>query len=168
MSTQRREERKGATRARIWPPFPLCSVCAIALKTITVALLALVGAGCGGQNIKTHRVTGKVEVKDGEVAMLAGSSVELKHETDEGLRPYGNIDASGNFSLKTQYKGQLVEGAPEGNYKARIILGDESDEGVPKRKGKGNPIHPRFFNFQTSGLTFKVPGSDYTVSLSRK
>jgi hypothetical protein len=54
----------------------------------------------------------------------------------------------------------------ERKYKARIVLADQSDEGVPKRKG--NPIHPRFLNFATSGLTFTVPSGDLTVSLSKK
>jgi hypothetical protein len=129
-------------------------------------LVSLLFAGCSGQAGKTHPVSGKVEVKDGDVAMLTGSSVQLVQDADESIRPYGNIDASGNFTVKTLYQGNIVQGAPEGKYKARIMLADESDEGVPKRKG--NPIHPRYLDFQASGLSFTVPSSDYTVSLSRK
>jgi hypothetical protein len=123
-------------------------------------------AGCSSQKIKTHPVTGKVELAGGDVAILTGSSIEFKSETDETLRATGNLDGSGNFSLKTLHQGNIVPGAPEGKYKARIILGDESDEGVPKRKG--NPVHRRFFDFDSSGLTFTVPSPDYTVKLSAK
>ena len=122
--------------------------------------------GCSSQSIKTYPVIGKVELKDGDVALLNGSGVELKHEGDEFLRPSGNINSSGSFTVKTLYQGEILPGAPEGKYKARIILGDESDEGVPKRPPK--LLHPRFLDFDKSGLTFTVPASDYKVPLSRK
>jgi hypothetical protein len=123
-------------------------------------------AGCSGQSVKTHAVSGKIAIKDGDVAILTGSSIEMKSDADETVRPIGNLDASGNFTLKTLHQGEILPGAPEGKYKARIILGDESDEGVPKRKG--NPIHQRFLEFETSGLTVTVPSGDYTVSLTKK
>ena len=135
--------------------------CAV-LSSLSMVLLL----GCSGPSIKTHPVSGKVEIKDGDVAILTGSGVEFVHETDESLRPSGNIDASGGFTVKTLHKGEILSGAPEGKYKARIILGDQSDEGVPKRKG--NVIHPRYLEFATSKLSFTVPGGDYTVSLSKK
>jgi len=132
-------------------------------------MLSLCGpAGCSSQGIKTYPVSGKVEVKDGDVAMLTGSTIQLVQEADDTIRPYGNLDASGNFTVKTLHKGEIAQGAPQGKYKARIMLGDESDEGVPSRKGKGNVIHPRFLEFNTSGLYLTVPSSDYTLSLSRK
>jgi predicted small lipoprotein YifL len=124
-------------------------------------------AGCGSKSpIKTHPVVGKVEIKDGDTAILAGSAVELQHEKDEDLRPTGNIDSTGKFVVKTLYKGKIIEGAPEGKYKARIILGDPSDEGVPKRKG--DPIHKKYYDFTASKLTITVPGGDYNVTLSKK
>jgi len=122
--------------------------------------------GCSDESIKTFPVSGRVEIKDGDVAILTGSGVEFVLEADDTLRPTGNIDASGNFTVKTLHQGEILEGAPEGKYKARIILADPNDDGVPKRKG--NPIHPRYYNFDTSGMSFTVPGNDYTVSLSRK
>ena len=132
------------------------------------ALSLLLLFGCSGSGIKTHPVSGKVNVKDGDAAMLTGSTVQLVREDDETIRPYGNIDASGSFTVKTPYKGEVVQGAPAGKYKARLMLGDESDEGVPSRKGKGNVIHPRFLEFDKSGLSMTVPSGDYTVSVSKK
>jgi hypothetical protein len=129
--------------------------------------VTIVCVGCSSQSaIKTHPVVGKVEIKDGDVAILTGSAVELQHETDENLRPSGNIDATGRFVVKTLYKGEYLEGAPEGKYKARIILGDPSDEGVPKRKG--DPIHKRYLDFTASKLSMSVPGGDYNVSVAKK
>jgi len=138
----------------------------MASRLLLSALAAVLSCGCSKAAIKTYPVNGKVEIKDGDASLLARSNIELLHETDEALRPSGKITPSGDFTIETLYQGRILPGAPEGTYKVRIILADESDEGVPKRKG--DPIHRRYFDFQTSGLTFKVPGGDYTVSLSRK
>jgi hypothetical protein len=132
------------------------------LSVLAAALLS----GCSGAAIKTYPVAGKVQITDGDTSQLAGSHVELLHETDQALRPSGKIAPSGDFKLETLCQGRILPGAPEGTYKARIILADESDEGIPKRKGEA--IHRRFFDFQTSGLSLKVPGGDYNFSLSRK
>jgi len=141
-----------------------------ARRGIALALCQCLGLmvilGCGSKGPKTYPVVGSVQMKDGDMAILTGSAVELKHESDEYLRPMGNIDSSGKFTVKTLLKGEILLGAPEGKYQARIILGDPSDEGVPKRKG--DPIHRRFFDFQTSGLAVTVPSSDYTISVSKK
>jgi hypothetical protein len=134
--------------------------------TVVSAAVLFLLAGCSSQKIKTQPVAGKVELAGGDVAILTGSTIEFKSDADETVRPTGNMDSAGNFTMKTLYQGDIVPGAPEGKYKARIILGDESDEGVPKRKG--NPVHRRFLEFDTSGLTFSVPSADYTVKLSAK
>jgi len=134
--------------------------------TIGAALCALLPVGCSKSDIKTVPVQGRVQIKDGDVAILAGSNVELMKEGDELLRPSGKISPDGQFTLQTLYKGKLLAGAPEGKYKARIILGDESDEGVPKRKGV--VIHRRFLDFANSGLSITVPSSDYTLVLARQ
>lgn len=133
---------------------------------VGVAWCCLLLIGCGPKAaIKTYPVSGKIEVKGGDVAILTASSIELKHDTDETLRPIGNIDATGNFSIKTQYKGEILDGAPEGQYKARIVLADPKDDGVPKRKG--DPVHRRFLEFASSGVSLKVPSGDYNVSLAK-
>jgi hypothetical protein len=129
-------------------------------------LALLILAGCSGAKIKTHPVDGKVELKDGDVALLKGSHIELMQDADSTIRSSGVIGQDGSFHLKTFHDGQFRTGAPAGTYKARIILADESDEGVPKRKG--NPIHPRYLDFSTSGLSFTVPSGNVTVSLSKK
>jgi hypothetical protein len=130
-----------------------------------VVAVALVGCG-GGSPVKTHPVVGKVEITDGDAAILTNSAVELQHEADEDLRPFGNIDATGKFVVKTLYQGTLLEGAPDGKYKVRINLSNPGDEGVPKRKG--DPVHKRVYDFTASKLPSTVPGGDYNLSLSKK
>jgi hypothetical protein len=129
-------------------------------------LAVLVLAGCSSAKIKTHPVNGKIQLADGDIAVLEKSSVELMQDADPTLRPSGVIQRDGRFQIKTFHDGEFLVGAPEGIYKARIILADESDEGVPKRKG--DPIHRRFLDFQTSGLSITVPSSDVTLSLTKK
>jgi hypothetical protein len=152
--------RRSARIGRLW----LTKSNAAGVAILTSAALLL--AGCTGSSLKTYPVHGKVELKDGDVTILTGSHIELRHETDEMLRPSGKIESGGSFAVQTLHKGEILPGAPEGKYKARLILGDESDEGVPKRKG--NPVHQRYLNFETSGLLFTVPSNGYSVSLSRK
>jgi len=131
-----------------------------------VALACAIVMGCSGGNVKPYPLRGKVAVTDGDVDQLTGSHVEFKHETDELLRPTGKIAAGGGFAAQTLHSGKIVPGAPEGKYKARIVLADEGDSGVPKRKG--NPVHKRFLDFETSGLSYTVPTGEITVSVSRK
>ena len=132
-----------------------------------VGCFVLLPVGCGGAKVKTHPVQGKVTIQDGDVAILTGSHVELMAQDGAAeKRSSGVIAADGSFVLKTLYEGEVVAGAPEGEYKARIILGDPSDENVPKRQG--NPVHPRYMQFETSGLAMKVPSGEYNLSLSKK
>jgi len=129
-------------------------------------LLAAALVGCGSSSVKTYPVKGKVEVKDGDVSLLTSSHVELTQESNPDIRPNGKIEPGGGFSVQTQHQGKIVSGAPEGKYKVRIVLADASDEGVPKRKG--DPIHKRFFDFETSGLSITVPSGNYTIAVSTK
>jgi hypothetical protein len=138
----------------------------ISLITAASIVLLIALTSCSSKEVKTHPVSGKVEIKDGDTALLTGSHVELMQDTDETVRPNGKINSSGNFNLQTLYGGKILVGAPAGNYKVRIVLGDESDEGMPKRKG--DPINKKYYDFATSGLTMTVPGGEYNVSLSKK
>ena len=103
-------------------------------------------------------------VAGGDVKLLTNSFVECMLESDPLVRASGKITPDGKFTLETLHEGQVLKGAREGAYKARIVMADEDDEGVPKNRGK-NPIHRRFFDFQTSGLSITVPASG-TVTLS--
>jgi hypothetical protein len=133
---------------------------------LAAAACLLFSGGCGG-GVKTYPVAGKVEVKDGDVAPLAGSNIEFVRTDDELIRASGRISPGGEFTVTTLHDGKVLEGAPQGEYKGRIVLGDESDEDVPKRQG--DPVHRRYYDFQTSGLKLTVPpDGEVVVSLSRR
>jgi hypothetical protein len=133
-----------------------------------VVALALLGlAGCGGGGPKTYPVRGKVVLADGDVQQLAGSYVEFMLESDSTMRASGTIEPDGSFALQTLHEGKILKGAPEGTYRARIIPSEEDDGSARKRRPK--PVHNRFLDFKTSGLSFKVPANgDVTVNVSQR
>jgi hypothetical protein len=131
------------------------------------AFLALIAiAACDSGAIKTHPVEGRVQLDGGDVALLKGSNIEYMQQADPMIRPTGIIAADGSFAMKTLYQGEMLNGAPAGNYQARIILADEGEAEIPKRPPK--LIHSRYLDFATSKLTFAVPGEKYIVTLSGK
>lgn len=121
-----------------------------------VAVLALfVVAGCGSDGPKMHPVRGRVELAGGNVADLAGAGVEAALDSDPTVRASGVIAEDGSFRLETLHAGVIRRGAQEGNYKARIVPGDDEDKQARKRVRQALP--EKYRQFQTSGLTFQVP-----------
>ncbi len=136
-------------------------------RIAVVAAAALALAGCGHDGPKTYTVRGKFVLADGDVKQLADSYIECVPESDGNVRADGTIGPDGSFELQILHKGQVVTGAPEGTYQARIILSDEYETAGPKRRPP--PIHPRFLNPKTSGLTLKVPTDGaVTLNVSRR
>ena len=102
-----------------------------------------------------------------ELMRLAGGHVELMLDTDPTVRSDGLIEPDGSFTLQTLHQGQVLRGAPAGSYKARIILPEPEDGGG--RKGRPAPVHSRYLDFKTSGLSVTVPTSgSVTLTVSRK
>jgi len=123
-----------------------------ALAACGCSLLMFV-AGCGSKGPKTHPVVGKVQIKDGDVAILTGSAVELKHESDEYLRPMGNIDSTGKFTVKTLIKGEILSGAPEGPSRSRRAI-----TRYPFRRNKRTRAEPPAV-LVTTDSTFATAGA---------
>jgi hypothetical protein len=131
-----------------------------------VALLTLAFAGCGSSanSPRTFATTGKVELDSGDVTNLAGCQIEARLDSDPLVRASGDIGADGTFQLQTLSGGQILNGAPEGTYQARIILSDDDKQ---LRRKAAKSIAGRYLSFETSGLAFEVPGSgDITLKLS--
>ena len=113
--------------------------------------------GCGPAGPKTYPVHGKFEVAGGDAAHLAGATVEAAEVTDPSVRASGTIQSDGSFTLETLHAGVIKKGAQEGNYKVRIILGDDGDREA--RRLRRAAVHARFLQFETSKLSFQVPTS---------
>ncbi len=95
-----------------------------------------------------------------------GHNLEAALGTDLAVRAYGQIQEDGSFSLETLQAGVLYSGAAEGSYRVRIVLSDD-DPGARRRAAQA--LHPRFLQFDSSGLSIQVPNNDpVTVVLSRQ
>ena len=116
---------------------------------------------CGPKGPKFHEVNGKIELADGDVRVLAGSTIEAALESDNTVRASGEIQADGSFTLESLHEGVIKKGAQEGTYQVRIILGDD-DKQLHRQAAKA--LNERFLKFQTSNLTFQVPANG-TVTL---
>ncbi len=123
-------------------------------------LATVVLVGCSSSD-GLRPVTGTV-TGPGDVAVLAGSAVEIALESDPTVRASGTIEPDGRFTLDSLKDGQVRRGAPTGTYKARIILGDD-DPALQKKAAKAVPT--KFLKFETSGLTVRVP-ADSAVTLA--
>ncbi|HKB06076.1 MAG TPA: hypothetical protein VKD90_28030 [Gemmataceae bacterium] len=136
-----------------------------ASQRILAAAIAFAGlcgmAGCGPDGPKTYTVRGRVEVAGGEAKHLAGANVEAALDSDPTQRASGVIEPDGTFALETLHEGKILKGAQAGSYKARIVLSDDGDR--ESKRQQRTAVHPKFFKFETSGLTFQVPTNGEVV-----
>jgi hypothetical protein len=123
---------------------------------------ALTMAGCGGETPpKTYPVQGRVVLSAGSIEQLAGGSIEFRLESDPTIRAFGAIQDDGTFSLNTLFRSMELSGAPEGNYRARVVLQGDDDQAVKRLS-----FDPSFLNFETANLNFALPGTgDVVVKL---
>jgi hypothetical protein len=132
-----------------------------ALAIAITASLFLFSTGCTKSGPKTYPVKGQLEVAGGDTKTLAGHTIEVALDSDPHVRAAGQIQDDGSFTLETFHEGAILPGATEGTYKARIIL---SDDDLAARNLAFKSLHPRFFQFEKSGLSFQVPAAE-VVSL---
>ncbi len=128
---------------------------------IIIPLLSI-NLGCGQRGEKVHTTRGIIDLTDGDVAVLAGSHVELALQSDTNQRASGSISNDGAFTLETIHSGVVLKGVREGIYRAKIVLADDDRAGLKLAKAA---VSQRFLDFKTSGWTVRVP-SDGTITLT--
>src|SRR5207248_10624934 len=118
-------------------------------RTLGLALVLTILAGCGDGGSKAVTVTGKVVYKpNGEPAtLLAGGSVCLQSVTDPENKPVGRIDDDGTFFLGTTMGEKNLGGVLPGEYRVRVVP-PQNDAG---RTARGL-IEPRYMSFEKSGV----------------
>ena len=131
------------------------------LALAMTASLFVVSAGCSKAGPKTYPLKGRIDVTAGDLQALAGHTVELALASNPEVRASGQIQDDGSFVLETLHGGQVLPGAAEGTYKARIVLADDDLAG---KKLAAKSLHPRYFQFEKSGLAVQVPAAE-VVSL---
>jgi hypothetical protein len=132
------------------------------LRAATVALpiLALFMLGCDSGAAK-HPVQGKVSYQDG--SPMTGGMVEFQRQGDI-TSALAYIQPDGTYELMTS---ELGDGAAEGTYQVRVLPDEsEEDDGDGTRKPAPGPkLHPKYKQYETSGLTFQVAGGDNTFDI---
>jgi len=113
--------------------------------------------GCGNSGPKTYPVNGEVRLSGVVAAALAGHIIEASLDGEPTVRASGVIEPDGRFKLETLHAGQILTGAREGSYRARIVLSDDDARSLRVAK---KTLPPRYFQFESSGLSFQVPASE--------
>jgi hypothetical protein len=125
-------------------------------STFSVALLAVLSAGCGA---RYHPVHGKVTYEDG-TPVTKGIVVFESKGADKALTARGDLQSDGTYRLGTQKPG---DGAPAGMYRVLVTPRIE-DPDAPEVT-----FDRRFADFNTSGLEFEVKSgdNDFPIQVSR-
>jgi hypothetical protein len=127
-------------------PYPSGSLLRGGRLVLLAATLGL-AAGCGGAGDKLYPVKGKVVFKDNGQP-LPGGTVLFQTAGDDPKRASGELELDGTFTLGSPGG----PGACAGDY--QVLLTNPPTEG-------NYSIHPKYQQFATSGLTFKVtPGGE--------
>lgn len=140
-------------------------------RQVLVAISLIGMSSCTESTLKTYPVQGYVVHTDGDVHQLIHSHVELMKDNDPSVHAHGEIGLDGRFTIHFVYEGELMTGAPEGRYLVRLILAEENPEGCEdtSNKLKRVPIHNRFLEFNSSGLSVVVPDSqDLFIAVSQR
>lgn len=138
-------------------------------RTCLGVALAVCLLGCGDSAPRTHPVEGKIvfKAKGGSMRPLIGGRVRLQSMTEPGLFALGEIEDGGAFSVGMIHKERPLAGVPAGQYKVRIELpdsddGDDDDRNVRRKPGRA-VLHPKYRDFDKSGITVTVPTTGEVV-----
>lgn len=125
------------------------------MYALVIGTGVLFGSGCDGGGPTMYAVTVKLQVDGGNVADLAGSTLDVAVDGDPLLRSSGTIEPDGTVQLETLHSGKIRKGVQEGQYRVRIILNDDDRETARKA---AKAVAPKFLKFESSGLKLSVPG----------
>ena len=129
-------------------------------------LIALCLSGCGGGQLPTYPVNGKVVFEDGTSPQFG--TVEFLNDAHQ-LNARGEIASDGTFSVSTFVDG---DGAVEGTHRIAIIQLTTSPQTAQFNHliehDHGDVVDPRYHDFRTSGLTCQIQTDDNEVTLNVK
>jgi hypothetical protein len=116
-----------------------------------ILLMALVAVGCSSK-IVTHPTRGKVVYKESGKPVAGGVVIWFEATEPPYHRAMSDVEADGSFSLGFI---QADSGSVEGEHRVCIkpappILAGSAEQVLAK------VMHPRYYDFQTSGLRQKI------------
>lgn len=127
-----------------------------------VALLGSIAAGCSDGNPATYPVHGSVRFADGKP--LTKGTVEFEVMDHEmAITATGEISEEGTFQLGTF---ESDDGAIAGRHRAVVVADHQIGTGAERPGLLPVLLHPRFRDFDTSGLEFEVKPEDNEFTIS--
>jgi len=118
------------------------------LAAVTGILLL---SSCKDNRFKpVYPVTGKIFYEGKPAAGATVALQPLSDEIDPLVRPMGEVDEEGKFTVSTYKTG---DGAPAGKYAVRVIWLPKGYDGPVER---GNKLPARYADVSTSGLGVEV------------
>jgi hypothetical protein len=113
---------------------------------------SLLLAGCG-QGASGHKVSGRLSLPGGDVAVLNGHLIQAVGGNDGRSTAVGSIQPDGSFQLDQD--APVGAGVQPGLYKVRLVLLDDDVTGQRRAR---RTLDPKFFDAETSGWNVTVQG----------
>jgi hypothetical protein len=118
-------------------------------RVTTLVLVAVSFTGCEKAREATYPVHGKVTFTDG--TPMNGGSISFRSvDRQPSINAHGVIEPDGTFELSTFAAG---DGAIAGRHRAVVVTPSVSERA---RQPVPRPIHPKYRQYETSGLEFTV------------
>lgn len=124
--------------------------------------LCLAIVGCGGGEMKTYNVPGKLVYEDGSPVNSATVVLQTK-VGDKTVDARGEVDSEGNFELTTFQDGDGVVAGEHSVSVAPITTGDSATPMAPS-------VPPKYSDFGTSGLktTVTPETKEIVITINRR
>ena len=130
----------------------MSKLCALVLVAATAAVVC----GCGGGDLPTYPVSGKVVFEDGQPLTTGGvvlcESVDTRSE-GMGINSRGKINEDGTYELFTFERG---DGAVVGKHRVLVRAQRDADDYLKRGIIPRPVVDERFEAYETSGLELNV------------
>jgi hypothetical protein len=120
-------------------------------RLVEIAAASLLIAGCGGPNLTTAPVKGKVTVAGQPL-----ENIQITFIPAEGRPALGRTDAEGNFTLSTM---SANDGAVPGTHQVKFFYATDTgevDSSAPPPESVPLPFNAKYAGKMSSGITAEV------------
>ncbi len=131
-------------------------------KWSPLGLILVAMIGCGPRTLSP--VDGKVLFEPGIDFQFAGDTLEIRSENSPSDVGYGEIKPDGSFTIESLRDGEIVNGAPPGSYRARIVIADDDYD---HKAAALKAVPKKYLSFETSGFSLDAPSRGVTLTISK-